>query len=97
MSNFTYSFGGPPPVAAESKTGLEIRTDRIRRLAVFVAQFWQEHRYGPTIREIQAAVGVPSLTTVREDLRTLASDGYVTYNLRQARTLVPTDRLLSEL
>jgi len=97
MSNFTYSFGGASPVVSESKTGPEIKTERILNMAVFVARFWQEHRYGPTLREIQSAVGVGSLTTIREDLRVLADDGYVTYNLRQARTLVPTDRLLSEL
>ncbi len=99
MNNFNYSFtfGGGSPVLSESKTGPEIKTERVLNTAVFIARFWQEHRYGPTLREIQSAVGVGSLTTVREDLRSLADDGYVTYNLRQARTLVPTDRLLSEL
>tara|TARA_Y100001951_G_C11243343_1_gene241887 strand:- start:344 stop:562 length:219 start_codon:yes stop_codon:yes gene_type:complete len=70
--------------------------NRLWKTAQFIAGFWTQHRYGPTLREIQHEVGVPSLTTVREDLATLKEGGFVTYLPKQARTIVPTDILLAQ-
>ena len=77
--------------------GADKKDLRQARMAYFIATFWQANRYGPTLREIQKEVKVPSLTTIREDLEILANDGLVTYVPKQARTLVPTDKLLSQL
>lgn len=70
---------------------------RQAKVAYFIATFWQANKYGPTLREIQKEVEIASLTTIREDLEILANDGLVTYVPKQARTLVPTDKLLLQL
>ena len=70
---------------------------RQAKMAYFIATFWQANKYGPTLREIQKEVEIASLTTIREDLEILANDGLVTYVPKQARTLVPTDKLLLQL
>ena len=110
MNKFTYTFGNadPAPVASPPETQppkpprrwdthLENpRDSRLWQTAQFIAGFWTENRYGPTLREIQHEIGVPSLTTVREDLAALKDEGFITYLPKQARTIVPTDTLLAQ-
>jgi hypothetical protein len=48
------------------------------------------------LREIQQSIGIPSLTTVRDDLVVLKASGFITYLPKQARTIVPTDTLLAQ-
>ena len=59
------------------------------KTAYFIAKFWTDNKYGPTLREIQKAI--------RLDLEALAERGFVTYIAGQARTLVPTDILLAQV
>ena len=109
MSKFTYTFGNaepapvaPPPEAQPPKppqmwdNPLDARMSRLWKTAQFIAGFWTKNRYGPTLREIQFEIGVPSLTTVRDDLATLKDGGFITYLPKQARTIVPTDTLLAQ-
>tara|TARA_B100001996_G_scaffold382991_2_gene376677 strand:- start:924 stop:1247 length:324 start_codon:yes stop_codon:yes gene_type:complete len=67
------------------------------KTAYFIAKFWMDNKYGPTLREIQKEIDVKSLTTIRLDLEALAEGGFVTYIAGQARTLVPTDILLAQV
>jgi len=110
MSKFTYTFGNadPAPLAPRPEvqppkppqmwdTPLEDpRSNRLWKTAQFIAGFWTQNRYGPTLREIQHEIGVPSLTTVRDDLAALKDSGFITYLPKQARTIVPTDTLLAQ-
>jgi SOS-response transcriptional repressor LexA len=107
MSTLTYNFGDGDQSAAKAITTDPqwkvwddhdgTKEQRLIKTAVFIAYFWKENRYGPTLREIQGAMEIASLTTIREDLAALSKGGYVTYIPRQARTLVPTDKLLSHI
>lgn len=109
MSKLTnYSFAESNREASETETvrlawkdwedpGTNTKDVRQTKMAYFIATFWQANRYGPTLREIQKEVDIASLTTIREDLEILSNNGLVTYVPKQARTLVPTDKLLSQL
>ena len=111
MSKFTYTFGSaepapvapPPEVQAPKPPQMwenpleDHRSNRLWNTAQFIVGFWTEHRYGPTLREIQHEIGVPSLTTIRDDLATLKDQGFITYLPKQARTIVPTDTLLAQI
>jgi len=86
-----------PAWKAWDDDALDPKDKRVIRTAMFIAVYWQRHRYGPTLREIQSEMGVASLTTIREDLAILSKQGLVTYIPKQARTLVPTDTLLAQI
>ena len=107
MVKFIYSFGGSSTEIKTSDPAWKVVEtpksenysnhdfdERTRKVAGFVAEFWVSHRYGPTFREIQAATGLGSLATVKEIIDELAHLDLVTYVPKQARTLVPTDKLL---
>ena len=103
MSTLNYTFGDSAPITSSITADPQwkvwddhngVKEQRLIKTALFIGHFWKENRYGPTLREIQGAMAVASLTTIREDLALLADGGYVTYIPRQARTLVPTDKLL---
>ena len=109
MSRFTYTFGGAEPAPSSPSPEVQVakpqgmldpledpRSNRLWKTAQFIAGFWTENRYGPTLREIQQSIGIPSLTTVRDDLVTLKAGGFITYLPKQARTIVPTDILLAQ-
>ena len=111
MSRFTYTFGSTtstastaaPPTEAQVPKPAQMmdpaedpRSHRLWQTAQFIAGFWTENRYGPTLREIQHEIGIPSLTTVRDDLVALKASGLITYLPKQARTIVPTDTLLAQ-
>ena len=70
--------------------------ERTQKVGMFVLHFWKENRFGPTIREIQQATEIQSLSTVKEAVDRLRDAGYVTYIPKQARTLVPSDKLLEQ-
>lgn len=86
-----------PPWKAWDDDSLDPKDKRLIRTAQFIAVYWKQNRYGPTLREIQAEMDVASLTTIREDLAVLSKRGLVTYIPKQARTLVPTDTLLAQV
>tara|TARA_R100001463_G_scaffold77209_1_gene131291 strand:+ start:6753 stop:7085 length:333 start_codon:yes stop_codon:yes gene_type:complete len=110
MPRFEYRFREEDRVASflESPTAFrvvkrppeefeEYRDDRVAKVGMFIAHFWVEHRFGPTMREIQQATDIQSLSTVKEAVDTLRDSKYVTYVPKQARTLVPTDKLLEQV
>lgn len=79
---------------AEAHSGADARRSK---MALYIGEFWQDHRYGPTLREIQSELAIKSLTTIRADLENLSGRGLVTYQPNQSRTLVPTDTLLAQV
>ena len=40
------------------------RTDKTITILRYVEEFWAEHGYSPSLREIQAACGISSLSVV---------------------------------
>ena len=96
----TYAFGNAQPdkpLLQERSEKRSLGDDRRSRMALYIGEFWQSHRYGPTLREIQSEWAIKSLTTIRADLENLAGRGLVTYQPNQSRTLVPTDTLLAQV
>jgi repressor LexA len=53
-------------------------SDRQKRILTFISQFAAERGYPPTIREIGAAVGIPSTSVVNYNLNVLQREGYLT-------------------
>jgi SOS-response transcriptional repressor LexA len=95
-----YTFGDAQPEVPALKEHAEALSgtdDRRSKMALYIGRFWQDHRYGPTLREIQSELAVKSLTTIRADLENLSGRGLVTYQPNQSRTLVPTDILLAQV
>jgi repressor LexA len=64
-------------------------TDRQQRIVAFVAEFNGRHGYSPSLREIGAAVGLVTPSSVRHQLHALASKGYLVLpeQARQPRSL----------
>jgi len=96
----TYEFGGvssDKPALQEHAEKDNTTDDRRSLMALYIGKFWQHHRYGPTLREIQSELQIKSLTTIRADLENLSGRGLVTYQPNQSRTLVPTDTLLAQV
>ena len=96
----TYAFGNAQPdkpLLQERSEARSLGDDRRSRMALYIGEFWQSHRYGPTLREIQSELAIKSLPTIRADLENLAGRGLVTYQPNQSRTLVPTDTLLAQV
>ena len=101
MNTFQYACGDVTP-GKQSDTDKTLtdpdnpaRDERLSNVAMFVAHFWRENRFGPTLREIQAELDISSLGTIRSDIDHLADAGWVHYIPHQSRTLVPTDKLLA--
>lgn len=107
MPTFNYTFGGATnqlkdntwkfidsPTQEGSDEWERIKYEKAEKVASFIAAFWLDHRYGPTFREIQEATQIPSLSTVKEMVDILSEMNLVTYVPKQARTIVPTDKLL---
>ena len=104
MATINYTFaetsGEPIPAWAtidDRQVDIDKKQQRLLNTAAFIGVYWQQHRYGPTLREIQKEMQTASLTTIREAIALLADDGFVTYSPKQARTLVPTDKLLEQI
>jgi len=96
----SYTFGAAhveAPVSQEHAVAHSGADDRRSKMARYIGEFWQNHRYGPTLREIQSELAIKSLTTIRADLENLSDRGLVTYQPNQSRTLVPTDILLAQV
>jgi repressor LexA len=53
-------------------------SERQKRMMNFITRFSVEHGYPPTIREIGAAVGIPSTSVVNYNLNVLQREGYLT-------------------
>ena len=52
-------------------------SDKRRRILEFLRQFLDERGYPPTIRDIQAGLGISSTSVVDHHLRVLERDGYI--------------------
>jgi len=109
MPTFNYTFGGATnqmkdstwkfvdlPAEQGTDEWERAKYEKAEKVASFVAAFWLEHRYGPTFREIQEATQIPSLSTVKEMVDILSRMDLLTYVPKQARTIVPTDKLLNK-
>lgn len=53
-------------------------SERQKKILDFIARFSAENGFPPTIREIGAAVGIPSTSVVNYNLNVLKSKGYLT-------------------
>lgn len=53
----------------------------------FIREFREEHSYGPSVREIQAGVGLASSNTVWRALWTLRAAGRATWEQGLSRTV----------
>jgi len=60
------------------------------RLAVtFINEYYQKHRRGCSLREIQQAVNYRSVSTANTLIRDLSHKGLITYHPRVTRSIVP--------
>lgn len=67
-------------------------SERQKRILDFIQQFQAEHGYPPTIREIGAAVGIPSTSVVNYNLNILQREGHLSRRSEVSRgiTLMET-------
>lgn len=57
------------------------------RIVAFAAEYWAEHGWAPTMREVAAAVGLRHASSVKVHLDLLAAAGRVRYEQHTARSL----------
>jgi repressor LexA len=62
-------------------------TDRQQRILDVIAQFVEQRGYAPTVREIGAAVGLASTSSVSHQLKTLQRLGYLHRDPRSPRAV----------
>lgn len=70
----------------------ERATRKQQELLQFIADFLKEHDYAPSYREIMAALGYKSVSTVAVHVDGLIAKGYITKSDKSARSV----RLASE-
>jgi repressor LexA len=58
-----------------------------QRILAFIEQFTREHKYPPSVREIGAAVGLRSPSTVHAHIKTLTEKGFLQKDDRKTRAL----------
>jgi repressor LexA len=64
-------------------------TDRQTRMKAFIEEYFSEHGYAPSYREIMKNVGIPSLSVVRYNLERLQREGLLERDPRVARGIRP--------
>jgi repressor LexA len=64
-------------------------TERQARMKAFIEEYFDEHGYAPTYREIMKHVGIPSLSVVRYNLERLQREGLLERDPRVARGIRP--------
>jgi repressor LexA len=64
-------------------------TDRQTRMKAFIEEYFAEHGYAPSYREIMKNVGIPSLSVVRYNLERLQREGLLERDPRVARGIRP--------
>lgn len=67
-------------------------TPQGRRILAFVNGFIAEYGYSPTVREIQAHLGLASPATPHRHLEVLRERGFITWRADTYRTFVLTDK-----
>ncbi len=66
-------------------------TQRRRQIVDFIARTIDEHGYPPTVREIGAAIGLKSSSSVHYHLRVLAEEGFISRDGSLTRALRVAD------
>jgi repressor LexA len=69
-------------------------TERQRRILAYLEDFIQEHNYPPSIRDIQAALGISSTSVVDYNLDNLEKRGLITRRRRSSRSITLTGKSL---
>ncbi len=64
-------------------------TDRQNKMKAFIEEYFAEHGYAPSYREIMKHVGIPSLSVVRYNLERLQREGLLERDPRVARGIRP--------
>jgi repressor LexA len=64
-------------------------TERQYRMKAFIEEYFDEHGYAPSYREIMRNVGIPSLSVVRYNLERLQQEGLIERDPRVARGIRP--------
>lgn len=72
-------------VAEDSQRPL---TGQQRAILRFVADHVERHRFSPSLRDIQRAVGISSTSVVSDRLKELQRNGYLSRDPGKPRTLV---------
>lgn len=52
-------------------------TPRQKQILIFIAEYWEENWTSPAVREIAAAVGLSSASTVHVHLENMVRDGHL--------------------
>ncbi|MEF2965071.1 MarR family transcriptional regulator [Paenibacillus sp. M1] len=69
--------------------------ERQQAIIKFIAKYKTEHGYPPSNREIQAAVGLASVSTVNGHIDRLEKNGFITRKTDSPRTITLTDKGLT--
>ena len=64
-------------------------TPRQKEVYDFIVIFWEKNGYGPTYKEIMAAMGVTSKGTVRQYIMSLIGHGRINRASKKWRGIVP--------
>jgi repressor LexA len=64
-------------------------TERQTKMKAFIEEYFSNHGYAPTYREIMKNVGIPSLSVVRYNLERLQKEGLLDRDPRVARGIRP--------
>lgn len=67
----------------------ERATKKQQELLQFIGDFLKEHEYAPSYREIMAALGYKSVSTVAVHVDGLIAKGYLTKSDKSARSIRP--------
>lgn len=63
------------------------RTQRKRQILRAIADYWQDHGYAPSVRDIKRRTGDPSTSTVARWLQIMEGDGLLMSVADTARTI----------
>mgnify|MGYP003131889841 CR=1 FL=1 len=71
-------------------------TKRQRTVLDFIKKYWSKHKYAPSYEEIRVGLGMTSKSGVKLCVDRLVRGGWVTQVPHQARSVVPTDKVIPE-
>lgn len=74
------------------KTRTQYHTAEMRRALAFIRQHVAEYGYMPTVRELQAGLGLSSTSLVKRRLDALEAQGYLYRTAGRARAMVLTTK-----
>ncbi|KAB8145796.1 hypothetical protein F8S13_01565 [Chloroflexia bacterium SDU3-3] len=79
----------PPAEAGERQTYSSASAEPRDRILDYVREFYEEHKRGPTYRDIQRALAIPSRSGVWYHVQDLRGRGLVTITPQRLQTIVP--------